>query len=107
MDAGLVGGLVGAFMGLVGGAIGTYASITNTAGPRERAFMIRVATVVWIAVTAFLVALVVVPFPYKWLLWIGYVPALLTAIIWGNRRQRQIRLEEGAAATLAPERQSR
>ena len=107
MNPGLVAGLVGAFMGLVGGAIGTYASIRNTAGPRERAFMIRVAGVVWIAVTAFLVALVVVPFPYKWLLWIAYVPALVAAIVWGNRRQRQIRSEEGAAATFAPERQSR
>lgn len=81
-------------MGLVGGAIGTYVSIRNTNGPRERAFMIRVAGIVWIAVTAFVVALLIVPFPYKWLLWVPYVPALVTAIVWGNRRQRQIRLEE-------------
>jgi Ca2+/Na+ antiporter len=95
VDPGLIGGLIGAFMGLVGGAIGTYASIRNTAGPRERAFMIRVARVVWVAVTAFVVALLVVPYRYKWLLWVAYVPALVTAIVWGNRRQRQIRLEEG------------
>jgi hypothetical protein len=37
----------------------------------------------------------VVPSPYKWLLWVAYVPALVAAIVWGNRRQRQIRLEEG------------
>src|SRR5215208_1286889 len=96
MNPGLVGGLVGAFMGLVGGALGTYVSIRNAAGPRERAFMIRVARVVWVGVTAFVVALVMVPFPYKWLLWLAYVPALVTGIVWGNRRQRQIRAEEGA-----------
>jgi hypothetical protein len=93
-------------MGLVGGAIGTYASVRNTAGPSERAFMIRVAAAVWIGATAFVIALIVVPFPYKWLLWIFYVPALITTIVWGNRRQRQIRLEEGAAS-FAADRQSR
>ena len=83
-------------MGLAGAAIGTYLSIRNTSGPRERAFMVRVASVAWAAITAFLVALFLVPFPYKWLLWVAYVPALVTAILWSNRRQRRIRTDEGA-----------
>src|SRR5262245_7632232 len=95
MDPGLIGGLVGSVVGLAGGAIGTYVSIRNTVGPRERAFMIRVARVIWIAVTGFVVAVLIVPYPYKWVLWVAYVPLLLTAIVWGNRRQRQIRAEEG------------
>jgi hypothetical protein len=96
MDPGVAGGLVGGVMGLAGAAIGTYLSIRNTSGPRERAFMVQVASVAWAAITAFLAALFLVPFPYKWLLWVAYVPALVTAILWSNRRQRRIRAEEGA-----------
>ena len=53
MDAGLIGGIVGGVIGVLGGLLGTYFSIKNTAGPRERTFMIRVAVVAWLLVTAF------------------------------------------------------
>ena len=94
MDAGLLGGIIGGTLGLAGGAIGTYASIKNTAGPRERQFMVRTAIVVWVAVTLFLVLLSVLPNPYRWLIWIPYGVALPLAIISLNRKQRAIRLEE-------------
>lgn len=96
MDTGLVGGIVGAAIGVLGGLVGTYFSIKNTAGPRERSFMVRVAIVAWIAVSAFVLALLLLPRPFNFLLWIPYAVALPLGILWCNRRQRLIRGEEGA-----------
>lgn len=95
MDAGVIGGIVGGVIGVLGGLVGTYFSIKNTAGPRERAFMIQVAVVAWLAVTVFLVGLFVLPRPFNFLLWVPYGIALPLGILWCNRRQRAIRAEEG------------
>jgi hypothetical protein len=94
MDAGLVGGIIGGTLGLAGGAIGTYASIKNTAGPRERQFMIRTAIAAWVLITLFLILLFVLPNPYRWFIWIPYGVALPLAVVSLNRKQQAIRLEE-------------
>ena len=94
MDVGTVGGIIGGILGLAGGAIGTYASIRNTAGPRERQFMVRTAIVAWVVVTLFLILLFVLPNPYRWLIWIPYGVALPLAIVSLNRKQQAIRSEE-------------
>lgn len=90
----MVGGLIGGLGGVIGGAIGTYFSIRNTGGPRERAFMIRVSVVAWLAITAFLAGLFLLPTPYKHCLWAPYVLALPLFIVWLNKRQAQIRSQE-------------
>lgn len=94
MDAGMIGGIVGGAIGLAGGMIGTYFSIRNTNGPREKAFMIMVSAIAWIAVTAFLAGLLLLPKPYNWLMWLPYGIALPLGIRWCNRRQSAIRAEE-------------
>ena len=95
VESSLVGWIiVGSLSGIAGCVVGTYFSIKNTLGPRERAFMIRGSVVAWLAITAFLVGLFLLPNPYRHLLWIPYVPALLLGIRWSNRRQFQIRAEE-------------
>lgn len=96
MDAGLIGGIGGAAIGILGGLVGTYFSIKNTTGPHERGFMIRVAIVAWVVVSAFVAGLLFLPRPYNFLLWIPYGIALPFGILWCNRRQRQIRGEEAA-----------
>jgi hypothetical protein len=97
MDPNLIGGVVGGVLGLAGGVVGTYFSIKNTAGPRERAFMVRTAVVAWILITGFVLGLVWLPQPYTWVVWVPYAIALTLAIRWSNRRQRQIRVEEGTS----------
>ncbi len=82
---------------MAGGVVGTYFSIKNTAGPRERSFMIRVSAIAWVAITAFLAGLLLLPKPYNWLLWVPYAIALPLCIRSLNQRQRQIRTEEAAA----------
>ena len=56
--------------------------------------MIRASLVWWLAVSLFLVGLLLIPTPYRFLLWIPY-PFLLT---WGsratNRKQAEIRRRE-------------
>jgi len=55
--------------------------------------MIRVSIFTWIAVSIFVAALMLLPKPYNWLLWIPYGIALPLAIIRWNRRQMEIRNE--------------
>lgn len=94
MDAGLIGGIIGGIGGLCGGVFGTYCSIKNTQSERERAYMIRWSLYFWVGVTAFLVVLFLVPFPYRAYLWIPYGPALMLAIRKCNKGQNQIRTDE-------------
>lgn len=101
MDTGIVGGVVGAMIGLAGGVVGAYFSIKNTAGPRERAFMIRLSAIAWIGITVFVVGLLLLPQPFNWLLWIPYAIALPLAIRWGNRRQAQLRAHETESSQVA------
>lgn len=95
---GMTGGIAGSVIGLMGGAIGTYFSIKNTAGPRERAFMMKSAALAWVAVSTFVAILLVTPFAYWALLWLPYLLLLPLAIRAGNRRQARIRQEEAAGA---------
>lgn len=97
MDIGLIGGIIGGAIGLAGGAVGTYYSIKNTLGPRERSFMVKVSAIAWVAVTAFLVGLLMLPKPYNWLMWVPYGIALPLGIRWCNQRQLKIRAEEAAS----------
>jgi len=94
MDGGMIGGIAGAVLGVLGGAVGTYFSVKRTAGPRERAFVVKAATVAWIVVIAFVLGLMLLPRPYNFLLWVPYGIGLALAIPWWNRRQFQIRAEE-------------
>ncbi|KAA3640758.1 MAG: hypothetical protein DWP95_08125 [Proteobacteria bacterium] len=96
MDAGIIGGIVGTILGLAGGIIGTYFSIKNTKGPLERAFMIKASLIAWIAITAFLVLIFLLPNPYRFLLWIPYGILLPFGISKINKRVAEIREIESA-----------
>jgi hypothetical protein len=89
-----IGGVGGGVLGVLGGAIGTYFSIRNTSGPRERAFMIRMALACWAVVTAFLGLMWLTPTTFRPLLWIPYALLLPLAIPAANRRQEKIRRQE-------------
>ena len=102
MNLGLAGGIIGGALGVLGGAIGTFFSIKNTSGPRERAFMIRIAILTWVLVTAFVYGLFALPRPFNFLLWVPYGIALPMAILWCNRRQSRIRAEEAASKAQGP-----
>jgi hypothetical protein len=97
VDAGLIGGMIGGGLDMVGGAIGTYCGIKNTLGPRERRLMVKVSLISWVAITVFLVGLMMLPKPYNILLWAPYGVALALGIRWCNQRQLNIRTEEAAA----------
>jgi len=101
MNPGLIGGIIGAIVGVAGGALGTYMSIRNSRGPLERALMVRSAVVAWIAVVIFVGLMLVLPSPYRYLLWVPYGILLPLGIARVNRRVREIRdSEQGGAAQL-------
>ncbi|NPC54442.1 hypothetical protein [Caenimonas soli] len=90
----LLGIILGSSLGVLGGVVGTYFSIKNTNGPRERAFMVRFSVISWLAVSLFILGLLILPRPYNWLLWIPYAVVLPMAILRGNKKQLEIRREE-------------
>ena len=94
MHPGTIGGIIGGLGGLFGGIIGTYCSIKNTNGPRERAFIIKVCVIGWIAILVFVGLMIALPNPYRYFLWIPYGILLPLSIIRGNRKQQKIRQEE-------------
>lgn len=94
MHPGTIVGIIGGIGGFAGGIIGTYCSIKNTNGPRERAFMIKVSVIGWIAILVFLGLMFALPNPYRHYLWIPYGILLPLAIVTGNRKQQKIRREE-------------
>ena len=94
MHPGMIGGIIGGLCGVAGGIIGTYCSIKNTNGSQERAFMIKVSVIGWIAILVFLGLMFALPNPYRYFLWIPYGILLPLAIVTGNRKQQKIRQEE-------------
>lgn len=95
---GLIGGICGGIIGTLGGVIGTYFSVKNTAGPRERAFVVRICVLGWLAVTAFVAAVCFSPLLVKTLLWVLYALLFPLSVHFFNAKQHQIRREEAADA---------
>jgi RNA polymerase sigma factor (sigma-70 family) len=107
--AGLGGAIVGPVLGLLGGLFGVYMSIKNTKSYRERTFMIRaawncaglVAVFGVVMVGIICSARVFMPNHLEW--WIAslvtftlfYCAVLLRLVLWTNRRQREIQIEDG------------
>ena len=91
---GWVGGGIGTLFGILGGVIGTYFTIKNTKGPRERTFTIKWSVVGWIVIVGFVVAILLIPSWYKFLLFIPYAILLAVSIRAWNKAQLQIRKEE-------------
>ena len=101
LTAGLAGAILGPILGLLGGLFGAWCSIRNTKSPRERRFMIRATILIW----AMMVGLVGVPLTLAlaglvpkwvyWSCWAVFFLGLLPLIVWSNRCQRRIQLEDG------------
>ncbi|MFA6079014.1 MAG: hypothetical protein WC779_04650 [Candidatus Omnitrophota bacterium] len=96
----VIGAVIGGTIGIIGGIVGTYFSIKNTGGPKERAFMIRCAVVMWVGAIAFIVLLFALPQPYSSLMWVVYGVALPLFIVLGNKIQAKIRNEEKSSRKI-------
>jgi uncharacterized membrane protein YfcA len=87
---GLIGGILGAILGVGGGLIGTYFSISRCRSPDERKFMIQTAVIGWLFMILFFVLLVMLPNPYRFLVWLPYGALLAWGIPYTNRRLKRI-----------------
>ena len=97
MNEGLLGAVVGSAVGVLGAVVGTAMAIRNTAGPRERAYVVRASAWSWIATIPMIALLLWLPTPYRFLVWIPWAALLPVAIVRMNRAQRRIRSEEASA----------
>jgi len=98
---GLVGGIAGGLIGLMGAAIGTYFSVRNTNGPRERAFVIRSAVGLWVAILALAIGSWFATPTVRSLVAALFFLAIAPAIRLLNRRQQRIRGEEEAEGLVS------
>jgi RNA polymerase sigma factor (sigma-70 family) len=100
----LAGAVAGPLLGIAGAVLGVTASVRNTLSARERAFMVRAAW--WCTVYLLAFALVQGAALLFWPgvsatwavqvpLWLAYSAGLLALVLHTNRRQRQIRVEDG------------
>jgi RNA polymerase sigma factor (sigma-70 family) len=115
--AGLAGALLGPAVGVLGGAYGASLSIKNARSLRERQFMIRQTRLCLFYILLFLAALSALLCFRRSLVAIspvafgsatavlagGYIAGLLIFVTRSNRRQQQIRLEEGTDETREPQ----
>jgi protein-S-isoprenylcysteine O-methyltransferase Ste14 len=91
---GIAGGVLGSAIGIAGAWLGIRASVKNTRGPRERAFVVQSAIRLGILTCAFVAGMLLLSTPWKIALGSLYVILLFTFIIRTNRRQAEIRLSE-------------
>lgn len=96
MHPGLIGGIVGTLVGIAGGVLGTWFSVRNTNGPRERAFMIKFAAALWLGIALCIVLMVMIPKPWRGLVWIPFGILLWPGVDYANKRQQRIRDEEAS-----------
>jgi RNA polymerase sigma factor (sigma-70 family) len=113
-SVGLMGAILGPIVGLLGGLLGAKLAIENTESQRERQFMIRMAWITWAFVGVFCLAIFALIFAARFWwrthpvlvaaafvgMMLGYGVTLAVLIVWGNRVQSRIRVEE--AAKLPP-----
>lgn len=101
LAAGLSGAILGPIIGLLGGVLGAWCSIRNTNSPRERRFMIQATILLWVLLAVLvgvpltLVLAGLIPKWVCWVCWAVFFAGLLPLILWTNRRQRRIQIEDG------------
>jgi RNA polymerase sigma factor (sigma-70 family) len=119
VGAGLGGALAGTAVGVMGGLIGAWASIRSTRSPRERRFMVRVA-ILFFALASGVAALLAmalaslatdVAAPASRSPWVlagiaalvaAEAALVIRAVVWVNRRQRAIQIEDGTYVAVGP-----
>ena len=83
---GLIGGIVGGIIGCLGGAYGTYCSIKAAKNDASRSFIKKASLVNWILALVFVAAIVFIPRPWNFLVWVPYSLVMIFDIRYMNRR---------------------
>ena len=75
---------LGSAIGVAGGLFGTWMSLRSVPRGAQCSFLKKAAALGWAGVLGFTATTLLVPAPWIWLLWIGYVPLLLWFIRYVN-----------------------
>lgn len=92
----LYAGIAGGVLGLLGGLAGTAVGIANTRGPRERAFAVRCAVLMWAAMAVCLTTGFLLPAPFGSLAMLPLFLAMPWAMPACNRRLEALRRADAA-----------
>ncbi|WP_339736297.1 hypothetical protein [uncultured Gimesia sp.] len=90
----LIGAVGGTLLGVLGGVYGTRNSIKQTNGPRERAFVKKMALLYVIMVSTFVALVFLLPDPWNQYIWLPYGLWLNYTIRRSSRKQQAIREAE-------------
>ena len=87
-------GIIGGIIGILGGILGTACAIVSTQGPKERAFVVKAAAIVWLVVSFYVGLLWITPYPYRWLLVGMYIVGMLIGVRKLRKKHTEIRRQE-------------
>src|SRR5262249_20668517 len=87
----LMGAVAGGVIGVLGGVFGTWMSLRGARSPAERAVLWPWIVACWVGVALFCVLAFVLPSPYRYLIWIAYVPLLVLGILRCNAQLARLR----------------
>jgi MFS family permease len=105
MHPGWIGAILGGGIGLAGGLFGTWASIHHARSAQERRLIIKLATLFWTVGLLFIAGLLLLPSPWRYLLWIPYSILFPLGLIYGNRALQKA-AQETTASQSEPEGQA-
>ncbi len=92
-EIGLWGGILGSALGLAGGVFGAWMSLRSAKPGPERMHLARWTAIIGALTIGFTVAMLLVPAPWRMLLWVPYAPLLMLSLRAVNRGQPRIRAE--------------
>jgi len=95
LGAGLGGSLLGSVVGVIGGIAGSLIPTLDARSRRERRFLMWLVLLSVAVVALFLVTLHRTRGWFRVGLWCVYGGMLFLVIVWGNLRQKRIRIEDG------------
>jgi len=95
LGAGLGTSVLGSVVGAIGGVIGGLIPILDARSRRERRFFVWLVLLSFAVVGLFLIAASRTSGWFRAAMWCVYGGLMLFTIVWGNLRQRRIRIEDG------------
>ncbi len=81
---------IGPVIGLAGGVFGTWNSLRKCTTQAQRRVMWKWTILMWAGIAIFLTAMLLLPKPWNWLVWVPYAPALIYSITRLNREMAAV-----------------
>ncbi|MEE3369343.1 MAG: hypothetical protein VX346_08365 [Planctomycetota bacterium] len=98
---GLLGAVIGSAIGFAGGLLGTWMSFRNVPRGARRSFLKKTAVLCWMGTLGFTATTLLVPAPWKWLLWCAYGPLFVWFIRYVTHTQAALQTAQSVDGPAA------